>query len=258
MDQSAWLADLQGTTFAGRWQGKRVAIKRLAQQASLSPFAPVATVDDLEHEAAILSLLGHHPNIVEFYGLCHGRGGSDDVEVVTRLEEGGSIAAALGIKASCAPPSSRWLSGFGSSVFKPREYDGPTRTRWVGDIARGLANSHSARVVHNDVACRNSLLSEKGANGRALLCDFGISMLLRGGKTRVEAAQLIDVESHNGSAPRWPVRQMPPEALKPPHALSPESDTYMFGTMMYEVSSGVMVRVGSLRPSRADSRVELL
>ena len=47
------------------------------------------TRNGLKHEATILSLLGHHPNVVEFYGLC--RQGDEGIHIVTKLEEGGSI-----------------------------------------------------------------------------------------------------------------------------------------------------------------------
>lgn len=204
-------------------------------------------MSELEHEATILSLLGHHPNIVQFYGLSTGGGGngagSDSLDVVTKLEEGGSLAQLLGTvhNNNNWRPKQRNGSGgwFGFAARKPAPaitgtalYDGRARSIWARDVACGLANAHAAGVVHNDVACRNALLSHKGPEGTAMLCDFGMSTLLRGG---VEWATLIDVE--NGGSGRWPIRQMPPEALNPPHALSPSSDTYMFGTMLYEVSS---------------------
>lgn len=211
---------------------------------SVSVAAPA--VSDMEHEATILSLLGHHPNIVEFYGLSGGGGegsSSDSVDVVTKLEEGGSLSQVLGLANNSRGSNSRYegsggLGGWfglgrkGLDVPCTSEYDGVTRTAWARDIARGLANAHAVGVVHNDVACRNALLSHRGPGGSALLCDFGISTLLRGGG--VEAATLIDVG--NGGSARWPVRQMPQEALSPPHALSHSSDTYMFGTLLFEVS----------------------
>lgn len=231
----------QGTTFAGTWNGKRVAIKRLAELPTPASSVSASAVSDLEHEATILSLLGHHPNIVDFYGLSTGGGGinagSGSVDVVTKLEEGGSLAEVLGLNKSSGPKgrSRGWLSlsrKGSTSLPSLSEYDGVARATWARDIACGLANAHAAGVVHNDVACRNALLSRRGPGGSALLCDFGMSTLLRG--EGVEAATLIDVG--NGGSGRWPVRQMPPEALRPPHALSPVSDTYMFGTMLFEVS----------------------
>lgn len=85
-------------------------------------------------------------------------------------------------------------------------------------------------MLHNDVATRNALLSEKGVGSYALLCDFGISRFLRGGG--VEQAHLIDPQNDEE---RWPIRQMPCESLAHPYRLSTESDSWMFGMFMYEV-----------------------
>ena len=93
-----------------------------------------------------------------------------------------------------------------------------------------LANSHAASVLHNDVASRNVLLSTAQRGGRGLLCDFGISRFLRGG---VEAASLIDTDLDDN---KWPVLQMPRESLEPPFPLTAESDSWMYGLFLYEVS----------------------
>lgn len=104
-----------------------------------------------------------------------------------------------------------------------------------------LANSHAAGVLHNDVASRNALLSTPHRGSHGLLCDFGISRLLRGG---VEAASLIDTDLDDNT---WPVLQMPRESLVPPFPLTAESDSWMYGLFLYEVSPGK----GLLCPSLA-------
>ena len=187
----------------------------------------VESFSALEHEAAILSRLGHHPHIVEFYGLCRrgGSNGSSTVEVVTKLEKGGSLEQALGSVENVPPPH---LMG---RLDTFPEFGSGIRMAWARDIACGLANSHAAGVVHNDVACRNALLSERGIGGRALLCDFGISDVLRG--LKLETAKLMDKDA------RWPLRQLPKEAWEEPHALSMASDSWMFGTMLYKVRSSL-------------------
>ncbi len=93
-----------------------------------------------------------------------------------------------------------------------------------------LANSHAAGVLHNDIASRNALLSTTQSGGRGLLCDFGISRVLRGG---VEAASLIDTELDGN---KWPILQMPRESLEHPFPLTAESDSWMYGLFLYEVS----------------------
>ncbi|CAM9617653.1 unnamed protein product, partial [Hapterophycus canaliculatus] len=58
---------VQGKTCHYRWGDKDVAVKSLASFPGFSP-ASALSRSGLEHEATILSLLGHHPNIGEFYG----------------------------------------------------------------------------------------------------------------------------------------------------------------------------------------------
>lgn len=199
---------------------KPVAIKCLADYSTENSFDPIPRGKDLEHEATILSLLGHHPNIVDFHGLCRE---SDNVYVVTKLEEGGCIKDRLGLADD--------FDNFRRQGIRTGNIEGSSLDRWARDLARGLVHSHSAGVVHNDVATRNVLLSMKGNGGSALLCDFGISSRLRGQK--VEAASLIDFSSNGRKL--WPVRQMPKEALEPLGMLSHFSDSWMYALTLYEV-----------------------
>lgn len=203
-----------------------MAIKQL-KEATTSPLCTWGR-SDIEHEATILSLLGSHPNIVDFYGLSRSSNGT--FSVVTKLEEGGSLEHVLSRddrNGRAAANGNSLAMGVGADLT----YPGHVRTRWVRDIACGLANSHTFGVVHNDVACRNVLLSADSSTGRALLCDFGLSSSLRGGGVGREAACLIDLVDGK----QWPLKQMPKEALEPPYALSPLSDSYMFAMTLYEV-----------------------
>lgn len=205
---------------------------------------------DIEHEATILSLLGSHPNIVEFHGLS--RSNSGTFSVVTKLETGGSLEDVLrrNSRDGREPPNGNGRSvGVGSESKCP----GRVRTTWARDLAHGLASSHTFGVVHNDVACRNALLSVNGSTGRALLCDFGLSSSLRGGGTGLEAARLVDL----GDGKRWPLKQMPKEALQAPFALSPLSDSYMFGMTLYEVRKLCFLSVATeLRRWRVSHRTD--
>lgn len=92
-----------------------------------------------------------------------------------------------------------------------------------------LANTHAAGVLHNDVASRNALLSDRGAGSYALLCDFGMSRFLRGG---IEEAYCVDTEMDQE---KWRVQQMPPEPLRHPFPLTCASDSWMYGMFLYEV-----------------------
>lgn len=179
-----------------------------------------------------MSLLGQHPNIVEFYGLSKRGGGNGDegLDVVTKFEEGGTLQEALGVEGF----GNGRRNGGGRKVGKGWQFSGPDRTAWARDMARGLANSHSVGVVHNDVACRNALRSSTDVGAPVLLCDFGMSRILRG--NGVEKASLIDVQRCRD---KWPVWQMPKESLSFPYTLSQSSDTWMYGTLLYEVGGWV-------------------
>ncbi len=138
---------LQGITSHCRWRDKDVAVKSLA---SLPDFMPSRgpTRSGLEHEATILSLMGRHPNIVEFCGLSRQGGGSNgsdegSVHVVTKLAEGGSMEAALGLGEGngrgadggrfVPETNRRSYKNNGSSYGLDRN----VRALWAGDIARG-------------------------------------------------------------------------------------------------------------------------
>lgn len=110
------------------------------------------TRNGLKHEATILSLLGRHPNIVEFYGLSRqgGSSGDEQVHVVTKLEQGGSIEDALGLRRKSNGPNGggrfasrnggrRRGNGHGNGwghAFGAR-FDGQVRAAWARDVACG-------------------------------------------------------------------------------------------------------------------------
>lgn len=153
--------------------------------------------------------------------------GDEGLDVVTKYEAGGSLQEALGLGGS----GDGRFNGGGRTAGEGREaFSGSVRRAWATDVARGLANSHAAGVLHNDVASRNALRSSGEVGAPVLLCDFGMSRILRG--NGVEKASLIDVQ---GNQSQWPLRQMPNECLRPPFALSEASDAWMYGTMLYEV-----------------------
>eukprot|EP00752_Nemacystus_decipiens_P002883 g2682.t1 len=237
---------VQGITSHYRWYDKDVAVKSLNSYPEFFPSSG-PTRNGLKHEATILSLLGRHPNVVEFYGLCEQGGSSGDecVHIVTKLEEGGSIEDALGLKRKSNGGTNggggRFAANGGSNgngrgngygYGYGSEFSGHTRAVWARNIACGLANTHAADVLHNDVASRNALLSSRNPDSRALLCDFGLSKFLKGGLQR---AHCVDTQMH---AELWPLRQMPCESLKHPFPVTAESDSWMFGLFLYELFAG--------------------
>lgn len=134
-----------------------MAVKSLASYPGFSP-STAPSRSGLEHEATILSLLGRHPNIVEFYGLSRqggGLGGEWDCErvhIVTKLAEGGSIADALGIKEPWGRGTdghgtngrgingrrtNSGANGWGLNGRGREQFDGSVRAGWARDLAKG-------------------------------------------------------------------------------------------------------------------------
>ncbi|CAM9104258.1 unnamed protein product [Ascophyllum nodosum] len=232
---------VQGETLLCKWNGrgggKRVAVKRLATDFTLSPSA--WSWNDLKREAATLSLLGYHPNIVDFYGICQqGDHGGGRIQVVTKYEEGGSIhdALCLGGNGNGHGHGRPGSNGNGHRNHGSiHELDAGVRIRWARQVASGLVNVHAANVVHNDVACRNALLSCHGGEADAKLCDFGLSRLRRW--EGAEIASLVEFEGMDYDR-CLPLKQMPKEALEYPYAFSTWSDSWMFGTFLYEMFEG--------------------
>jgi serine/threonine-protein kinase len=119
-----------------------------------------------------------------------------------------------------------------------------------GEIARlalpiisGLAVAHDAGVVHRDLKPSNIFLA-KGADGEQVpkVLDFGISKLAR------DAADLT--ATPYGTLLGTPM-YLPPEALRGSQALTPASDQYSLGVVLYECAVGVP-------PFQYDSLVNLL
>lgn len=119
-----------------------------------------------------------------------------------------------------------------------------------GEIARlalpiisGLALAHDAGVVHRDLKPSNIFLA-KGADGEQVpkVLDFGISKLAR------DAADLT--ATPYGTLLGTPM-YLPPEALRGSQALTPASDQYSLGVVLYECAVGAP-------PFQYDSLMNLL
>lgn len=207
------------TAFVAKYEGRKVAVKtvptsHLGLGSDGSGAGSTASSKALEHEGALLSMIGHHPNIVRFIGTAHD---STHAYIVSEYEEGGNL-------------QERTSRGGGQNGRGP--VSGSLACRLVRDAAAGLECSHAGRVLHNDVAARNCLLStaDLTSPGCVLkLADFGLSTL----RPRHSHAEFIA-----GGDSQYPIGWMPPEALHPPYVFSEASDTYGLGCLIYELTSG--------------------
>ncbi|KAK4151058.1 hypothetical protein C8A00DRAFT_36328 [Chaetomidium leptoderma] len=141
--------------FAGRWDGRDVAVKRMLVQ-----FNEIAS-----QETKLLRESDDHPNVIRYYA---------------QQERAAFLYIALELcKASLAdivqkPHHFRELSQAG-------ERDMPSV---LYQIANGLSHLHSLRIVHRDLKPQNILVN-MGKNGRPriLVSDFGLCKKLEGGQS---------------------------------------------------------------------------
>ncbi|ETW03725.1 TKL protein kinase [Aphanomyces invadans] len=183
-----------GDAVRATYRGKEVVVKTLRWDAVDGPSADV--VESFRHEAAVLNMFGHHPNIVPFVGAATDE--SKPLALVTEYLPYGSIA----------------------DTFAKSSLSVAQKETILYDAAAGLLNVHEGGFVHRDVAARNVLIDPRG---RGKLCDFGLCR-------RVDAA----MGGSHFERGEFPLRYMAPESLQPPHAFSYQSDAYMFGVLMWE------------------------
>ena len=134
------------------------------------------------------------------------------------------------------------VTGSGRTVFVTMQYiEGKTLARLirekgrfaenealpiVQDVAAGLAATHDEGLIHRDVKSGNVMITNEG---RGVLMDFGLASLMTGDSTQ---PSLTLTDAVIGS-PMY----MAPEQLE--HGLlSPATDIYAFGIVIYEMVTG--------------------
>ncbi|TMW56173.1 hypothetical protein Poli38472_008821 [Pythium oligandrum] len=189
-------------------QNTHVVIKSPHQNA----FGDSETVEAFRHEAAVMQMVGKHPHVVELIGLLSSSSGS---ALVTEYLPNGSLDSLLA-RAGALSTSADDVYSEHLSLF--------SRTVMARDAAHGIINIHQGHILHRDIAARNCLLD---VNFRVKVCDFGLSRLSK-------ASMYFDDLDHGFGPVKW----MAPESVLPPHLFSTQSDSYMFGVLMYEIFSG--------------------
>ena len=108
------------------------------------------------------------------------------------------------------------------------------------EVAEGLAKLHEIDVVHRDLKPSNILFDEKG---HAKVADFGLAQIPGGSILR---SQLSNPPPHPGT-PAY----MSPEQKNSTDYLTPASDVYALGLVLFEMLTGRVYR--SQRPGRRAS-----
>lgn len=155
--------------------------------------------DRFEREARMLANLSKHPGIVQIF--TWGEDAGEPFFVLEYLEESGDsllrkratgLALDEVLKIAC-------------------------------ECVEALEFAHSEGVLHGDIKPENVLID--GRTGRAKLCDFGLSRMLRGD------------EAANDTVLRGSPPYIAPDQLEG-HAPDARTDIYAFGVMMYRLLSG--------------------
>ncbi|RTE70778.1 hypothetical protein BHE90_014826 [Fusarium euwallaceae] len=111
-----------------------------------------------------------------------------------------------------------------STLMKPR---GRLSEQWIVPILREVAEAifwvHKQGIIHRDIKCANILVTEVGG---VQLCDFGVAGIIQ---TNFDKRSTITGSLH------W----MAPELFNPAVRYGTEVDIWAFGSMAYEVASGL-------------------
>ncbi|OQS03890.1 kinase [Thraustotheca clavata] len=182
-----------GDAFKATYRGQDVVVKTIRPSEFGDDNDQV--VKEFQHEAAMLSLFGYHPNIVPFVGACTDT--SKTLSLITKYLPHGSL----------------------EDQVSQHKLSSSQKSKILKDAAAGFLNIHEGGFIHRDIAARNCLLDD---NLRGRICDFGLCR-------RVESFG----GSHfpEGSVP---LRYLAPESLTQPYSFSYQSDAYSFGVLMWE------------------------
>ncbi|OQS02032.1 kinase [Thraustotheca clavata] len=182
-----------GDAFRATYHGQDVVVKTI--RANEFGDNQDEIVQEFRHEAAVLSLFGHHPNIVPFVGACTDM--SKPLSLVTQYVPEGSV----------------------EDQFGKGRLSVEMKTQILRGAAAGFLNIHEGRFIHRDIAARNCLMDDTYG---AKVCDFGM------------CRRVGSMGGSYFYAGKGPLKYMAPESLTPPHAFSYQSDVYSFGVMMWE------------------------
>ncbi|HYE99664.1 MAG TPA: serine/threonine-protein kinase, partial [Planctomycetota bacterium] len=112
-----------------------------------------------------------------------------------------------------------------AGAFADPAVDVPARLRLLEKAARGVAAAHAAGIVHRDLKPGNILL---GADGEPKVGDFGLAHLQDG---RSELTR-------TGTSVGTPLYMAPEQVEGRTADLSPRTDVYALGAILYEALSG--------------------
>lgn len=169
-----------------------------------------------------------------------------EISALKRLSEGGAkninvILDAFNIGHSMWMVTEHCAGGSVATLLKPT----PTGLleKWIIPILREVAEAiywvHKEGIVHRDIKCANILVTETGG---IQLCDFGV-------------AGFVDTHADKRTTFIGTLHWMAPEMFDRDAKYGTEVDIWAFGSMVYEVSSGLPPNVaqGMMNPAQMGS-----
>ncbi len=171
--------------------------------------------DRFEREAKAVAAL-NHPNVCQLYDV-GSTGGAG--HLVMELVEGSPIAAA-------------------DSLRKLLDL--------AVQIADGLTAAHALSIVHRDLKPDNILVTR---DGRVKILDFGLARQAAAAAGAGDVTQTMSVTDPGTTV--GSVNYMSPEQARGEKDLTPQSDQFSFGLVLYELSTGK-------RPFRRGSAAETM
>jgi serine/threonine protein kinase len=210
-----------GSVYKAEWQDCICALK-MPHEAVIQESVHART---LVQEAAVLSTI-RHPNVVSCFGTV-----VESMEVQDDVVAGAASPGAVNTQQLIwRTPACGILLEFCSGGSLRDVMSSPTwhrtpwwqRLRWALDAATGLAFLHEREIVHRDIKSPNLLLE----NGRLKVGDFGLA--------RFFTSSVGATTQKTVGSPAW----MAPEVITNGTRISPPSDIFSFGVVLWEFMTG--------------------
>lgn len=196
--------------------------------------ASSAEVQRFRREAEAAAHL-EHPNIVPIYEV-----GSRDGQhyFSMRLIEGGSLAQRIEEFSLAAPVVTGKVKEDSQSLDVQLKKRKVAMARLMATVARAVHHAHEHGVLHRDLKPGNILIDP---SGEPHITDFGLAKQVQDGTPLTQSSAIVGTPSY----------MSPEQAAGQPASLTPATDIYSLGAVLYELLTG-------RPPFKADSSLQTI